>query len=328
MRGKLTAFEKRLCNALQNGLAIIERPYAKIGRALGSDEETAIRRTRGLVERGVIRRIGAVVSWRAIGKAGTLVAARVAKEKLKEVVSAVNAIAGVSHNYLREHHFNLWFTIRADSDGDIERILKNLSQRFGVEFHSLPAKRIFKLDVRFDAQSGGRRLLPISEKRMQGNKHRTMNNERRTSNVDEIDEWILAGIEGGLEVVERPYDFLCADGLQIDDVLSRIDKMIVRGVIHRVGAVVDHRKLGFVANAMFVCEAKKNRAGAIGKALARLQNVSHCYQRETFKDWPYNLFAMMHGKTHTAIRHVAERFVREQGIEAWEVLATVEKLKK
>jgi DNA-binding Lrp family transcriptional regulator len=173
-------------------------------------------------------------------------------------------------------------------------------------------------------------LLPTEQPgdRRQKTEDRRQRTDEGREKLDEIDERILAGIEGGLEVVERPYDFLCADGLQIDDVLSRIDKMISRGVIHRVGAVVDHHKLGFVANAMFVCEVKREKIGRVGEAIANLSNVSHCYQRKTFDGWPYNLFAMMHGRSLADIRRVVDRFVREEKIRSFEVLATVEKLRK
>ena len=319
---KLSAFEKRLCNALQSGLPIKKRPYAEIGRALGSNEDATLKQTRELVKRGIIRRIGAVVNWRAIGKASTLVAAACASgENLKRVVAAVKAMEGVSHNYLREHRYNLWFTLQADSQKNIEAILGDLSQRFGVAFHGLPVERTFKLDVRFDAESEGQKLLkPAIEV-----------GQRGRAKLDEIDRRILAALEtgpfdkarGGLEVVAQPYEVLCKDGLTIDEVLSRIEGMIGRGAINRLGAIVDQHKLGFAANAMFVCRANGRRAVEIGKALAHLQNVSHCYERRPFKGWPFNLFAMMHGRSMAEIRRAAEAFVKAEGIEKWDVLRTV-----
>jgi DNA-binding Lrp family transcriptional regulator len=348
----LSAFEKRLCNILQNGLPISKRPYEEIGKALGSDEEMVLEGTRRLVKRGVIRRIGAVVNWRAIGKASTLVTACIAEGKLKKVVEAVNQLEGVSHNYLRRHHFNLWFTLRADSQKEITATLKKLSKQFGVTFHSLPVVRIFKLDVRFDAESDGRSLLPRCG---------TPNTERCPLNA--IDKRILAGLEGGLKVAKRPFDFISEDEFEIADGLLHIEEMIQEGVISRLGAIVNHHKLGFVANAMFVCKVGPRQRNArapakdmlgqaggarvieVGQKLAELNIVSHCYERKIFKGyeprgvhsrpesyvvqgWPYNLFAMMHGRSLKDIRRVVERFVKLEGLEKWEVLETVEKLRK
>ena len=104
--------------------------------------------------------------------------------------------------------------------------------------------------------------------------------------------------------------------------------MIQDGVINRLGAMVNHNKLGFTANAMFACEAKKSRAIKIGEKLAALGIVSHCYERKRFKSWPYNIFAMMHGSNIVDIRKVVEGFARSQGLKKWELLPTAEKLKK
>jgi DNA-binding Lrp family transcriptional regulator len=310
--GGLSEFEKRLCNALQNGLPIVARPYDKIGESLDSDEKTAIEQTRGLVKRGFVRRMGTVVNWRAIGRAGTLATAHVEQNNLKKVIKAVNDLEGVSHNYLRGHHYNIWFTLQADSQKQIGKILGDLSKQFGTTFYSLPVKRVFKLDVRFDAQSNGIKLLAGDRKP----------EDCGPVELEQTDRRILAGLQRGLEVVEQPFDSLCGDGLTITEVLSRIEKMIRTGVIYRVGAIVNHHKLGFTANAMFVCKAGKTRTVQVGEAIADLQNVSHCYERIPFEGWPYNLFAMMHGKNLEDIRRLVEKFVKSQKIEIWEILAT------
>ncbi|MFH1372052.1 MAG: hypothetical protein ABII09_12310 [Planctomycetota bacterium] len=332
MSGGLSAFEKRLLNLLQTGLPIVERPYIKIGRALGVDEQTALKATRELLKKGVIRRIGAVINWRAAGKASTLVTAFVPEKKLKKVVAAVNHLEGVSHNYLREHPFNLWFTLRADSQSEIRTTLAKLSKRFALDFHSLPVQRTFKLDVRFDAQSGGRRLLPG---------YRTLNAERspRRSrsllaegeakpgcSLNAIDKQILERLQGGVNVVAKPFDFLGKDEFENYDCLLHIAGMLEEGIIYRIGAVVNHHKLGFVANAMFVCKVSGAAVVDIGQKLAKLKIVSHCYQRKPFAGWPYNLYAMMHGRRQTDIRRVVEKFVKSQGLEKWELLATEARL--
>jgi DNA-binding Lrp family transcriptional regulator len=315
---RLSKFQKQLCNALQMGLPISKRPYAEIGESLDSDEETALEGTRELVKRRVIRRMGAVINRRATGEASTLVTARAAEDKLKGIVEAINELEGVSHNYLRKHFFNVWFTLRADSQRRIERVLRNLSRRFGATFYSLPIKRVFKLDVRFDAESNGRFLLPAKDVRI----------NREKVKLDETDERILSGLDGGLEAVAQPYDFLCGVGLGINDVLRRISSMLKKGVIYRVGAVVDHHRIGFAANAMFVCRANGARAAKVGQRMAKLKIVSHCYERRPFEGWPYNIFAMMHGRSMGDIQKTINRFVKSEKIEAYELLPTVRELKK
>jgi DNA-binding Lrp family transcriptional regulator len=320
----LSDFDKRLCNTLQNGIPLTRRPYEKIAQILKSSETKVLEHTRKLIRHGVIRRLGVSINWRATGKESTLVAAHIEQKNLKKVVGAVNKLQGVSHNYLREHHFNLWFTLRADSQKEIEKILKKLSNRFGVEFRSLPAVRVFKLEARFDAESGGHRLLPEKYKR------RTLNIERRTSNseqkINEIDKRILEKLLRGLKVVKRPFDFLGENDFEVYDALIHIGEMMQDGVIRRLGAMANHHKLGFTANAMLVCKVDKARMVKVGQRLAKLPIVSHCYQRQVFKGWPYNLFAMCHGRSRADIRKIAEKFARKQHLSKWELLTTSRRL--
>jgi DNA-binding Lrp family transcriptional regulator len=315
----LSAFDKRLCNELQTGLPIAERPFAIIARILKSSEAKVLKRTRTLVKLGVIRRLGVSINWRAIGKANTLVTAHIEQEDLKKVVSAVNKLRGVSHNYLREHYYNLWFTLRADSQKGLEIILKKLSKRFRVAFNTLPVERVFKLDARFDAASDGKRLLSVRRRC-------PLNAERCSLCV--IDARILKGLQEGLKVVKRPFNFISKDKFEIYDGLLHIAEMIHSGVINRLGAMVNHNKLGFAANAMFACKTEKSRAIVIGEKLAALGIVSHCYERKIFKGWPYNIFAMMHGSNMEDIRKVVERFIKKEKIKSFAVLPTAEKLKK
>ncbi len=313
----LSAFDKRLCNELQRGLPTAERPFAIIARNLKSSEAKVLERTRALIKLGIIRRLGISINWRAIGNASTLVAAHIEQNDLKKVISAVNKLQGVSHNYLREHYYNLWFTLRADSQKDIDAILKKFSKRFGTTFNSLPVVHTFKLDARFDATSGGKRLLSGC---------RMLNADRRT--LSAIDKRILVKLQNGLKVIKRPFNFISKDTFEIYDGLLHIAGMIHSGVINRLGAMVNHNKLGFTANAMFACETKKSQAIKIGEKLSALGIVSHCYERKRFKGWPYNIFAMMHGSNMANIRKTVEKFVKKEGIKSFAVLPTAEKLKK
>jgi siroheme decarboxylase len=318
--GGLSVFDKRLCNQLQIGLPITERPFAIIAGILKSSEAEVIKRTRELIKLGVIRRLGVSINWRAIGKASALVTAHIEQGDLKKVIPAVNKLQGVSHNYLREHYYNLWFTLRADSQKDLEAILKKFSKRFGAAFNSLPVVRIFKLDARFDAASGGKRLL--SENRRQ----KTEDREQKA--LSKIDEGILKKLQGGVKAVKRPFNFIGKDSFENFDALLHISEMVHSGVINRLGAMVNHNKIGFTANAMFACKAEKSRVVKTGEKLAALGIVSHCYERKTFKGWPYNIFAMMHGSNMADIRKTVEGFVKKEGVKSFDILPTAEKLKK
>lgn len=314
---RLTKLRKQLCNVLQEGLPICSKPYADLAEFLNNNEKTILQETEELKREGVIRRICALINHGALGMTSTLAAAHISEENLGEVTETVNALENVSHNYLREHYYNLWFTLQVESPEQIKVTLSHLSARFGADFHSLPVQRVFKLDVRFDAEGEGQLLGGIA----QIPKSETVELKRK-------EKQILSKLEDGLDVISEPFSFLCGEGLERQEVLRIIQRLIDKGVIRRIAAVVDHRKLGFVANVLFCGEVPQDRIVEAGKALARFGMVSHCYERETIEDWPYNLYAMMHGKSMGEIQHVINKFTESEKIDSFELLPTAEELKK
>lgn len=317
MSAHLTKLQGRLCNLLQKGLPICSNPFAQIAKEMGCDEDTVLKQTSELKKTGVIRRITAIINHRTLGMAGTLVAAHIPQDNLLEVAKAVNAIEDVSHNYLRRHYYNLWFTLQAKSDKRIEETLSNLSARFNLNFYSLPVERIFKLDVRFDAENVAQIFSDVEEMP-----------KYETVILDENEKLILSKLQVDLQVVKNPFDFLCSEKLNREDIFKIIKGLIAKGAIRRIAAVVDHRKLGFVANVLFVCKVPEEKIVQAGRKLSQFGLVSHCYQRKTFDGWHYNLFAMIHGKNMGEIQQTIDSFVESEKIDTFELLPTAAELKK
>jgi len=316
----LTPLQKRLCTILQDGLSLCARPFAEIAKLLDSSEETVLKEIRGLKNSGVIRRLGAIIDYRALGRVSTLVTSHVQQEDLQEVTAAVNKLAGVSHNYLRQHYYNLWFTLQGNSQTEIETTLLQLSARFGIDFHSMPVIRSFKLDVRFDAEKGGDVTANgLAKMRVAKAKKVELTDKQKL---------ILTGLQNELAIVEKPFESLCYEKLNEKEVLKIIDLLVEKSVINRIAAIVDHRRLGFIANVMFVCSVPHEKIVETGNALANFSIVSHCYERKTFEGWPYNLFAMMHGLSMGDIQKTIDKFTESQKIEDFEMLPTIAELKK
>jgi DNA-binding Lrp family transcriptional regulator len=318
---RLTKFQKQLCNLLQKGLPICRRPFAEIAKGLNRTEKEALQQTNRLKELGIIRRFCAIINYRILGVTGTLVAAHVPEENLTEVVEAVNSLANVSHNYRRVHYYNLWFTLQAQTPEHIRLTLSNLSGRFGIDFHSLPVRNVFKLNVRFYAESkeaGEGGLLQDVETRP----------KNKEIELNENEKLILSKLQDDLDITAEPFDFLANAGLSRKDVLRIIAELVDKAVIRRIAAIVDHRKLGFVANVLFAGEVPQERIIQAGKKLARFAIVSHCYERETFENWPYNLFAMMHAQSMGQIQHVINKFTEAEQIKSFQLLPTAAEFKK
>jgi DNA-binding Lrp family transcriptional regulator len=319
---RLTELQKKLCNELQKGLPICSRPFAEIANDLNCDEKMVLQQIRELKNAGIIRRFRALINYRALGMVSTLVAAHAPQENLQAVAEAVNSLDGVSHNYLRDHYYNLWFTLQAQTAAQIDLTLSSLSGRFGIDFHSLPVKRTFKLAVRFDAQSEDQTLLEGAEV------DATPKPMNRPWQGGDSEKLILSKLQDELAVTSEPFAFLCDGGLEAQDVLRIITELIDKGVIRRIAAVVDHRKVGFVANVMFAAEVSQDRIVRAGKRLACSGIVSHCYERETFENWPYNLFGMMHGRSMGQIQRVVNEFIKAEKIDSFQFLPTKAELKK
>ena len=146
---ELDDLDKAILNEIQSHFPIASRPYEEVGSRVGAPEAEVLRRVQAMMASGVIRRIGANFTSRKLGYTSTLCAAQVPEERLSRFVEVVNRYPGVTHNYLRRHHFNVWFTLIAESVARLDQILAEISAASGVEVLSLPAQEVFKIKVDF-----------------------------------------------------------------------------------------------------------------------------------------------------------------------------------
>jgi DNA-binding Lrp family transcriptional regulator len=146
----LDDLDRAILNEIQSHFPIVSRPYAEVGLRVGVSEAEVLVRVQALTEAGIIRRLGANFTSRKLGYTSTLCAARVPPESLDHFVTVVNRYPGITHNYLRRHRYNVWFTLIAESEERLTKILEEISRATGVsEILSLPAQEIFKIRVDF-----------------------------------------------------------------------------------------------------------------------------------------------------------------------------------
>lgn len=312
----LTALQKDLLDTLQEGIEICRRPYEKLAGQLHSTEAVILKEIERLKKEGFIRRFRGRINYRAFGRVATLVTASVPEEKLDSVVSAVNALSGVSHNYLRSHEFNVWFTLQGESFEQIDSILADLSKQQKVEFHSLPARRLFKLDVRFGVgrrQETARKIPDFAE----GGEPVVLTDEEKQA---------LSFLQK--EFPLEPAPFAKAERLDETSCLEAVRSLANKGVLLRIAAVANHYKLGYRANGMFCMQVPAEQAELVGSTLAGYKQISHCYERRTFAGWPYNVFAMVHVHTDRLLETWVEDFAHTMKIENYALLKSVRELKK
>lgn len=148
----MDSIDRKLLDIIQTAFPLVPRPYEELGRQLGISEEEALSRVKAMKEKKIIRRLGANFQSAKLGFRSTLCGAHVPEEKLDSFIAEVNALPGVTHNYLRNHEFNVWFTLIGPSWDDVCATLKDLEERTGIAIMNLPAEKLFKIRVDFQME--------------------------------------------------------------------------------------------------------------------------------------------------------------------------------
>lgn len=327
--------DRALLNAIQNQFPITEHPYQILSEAVGTTEEDAFQRIQRLRHGGIIRRLGGVFDSRRLGYYSTLCTAKVPEGKITPLAKLLEGIPGVTHNYIRNHEYNAWFTLIAPSKAVAESILQNIRDVLGVsEIYSLPATRLFKINVNFDfdllnEDTPDEGIDPldssIEDEDLNIQKPKDITPYELTSKEIEL----IRVLQENLPDSITPYNVL-AENLhwQVEDVILIANRLLEADVVRRFGAVLRHQKAGFVANAMGVWQVEPEKAAEVGEIMARFKEVSHCYQRPTMPDWPYSLFTMIHGRTDQDCREVMKKISLATGVKKYSMLFSTAELKK
>ena len=285
--------DKRLMNLLQSSYPLEPEPFALIASEAALDVEEVKARTQRLLDERIIREITPIFDTRALGYSSMLVAAKVDHEHPHRAAKIINSHPGVSHNYLRTHEFNLWFTIATppDSELGLKGTLQVLQDLTGAEsIRQLPTLTLFKINMNLEMEGGTDDLAAAVEA--------APPRELEPQPYDEVDVAVIRALQGPMEVTDRPYDAAAAEvGMTTDDFLSHLQGMVDRKLLRRVAAILYHRRAGFSANGMGVWRVPEDRILEIGGRMASVRGVSHCYQRPTYQDWPYSVFTMAHGRS-------------------------------
>lgn len=317
--------DKKLLDIVQGKFPITEEPYGEIASLLEISADEVLSRLGKLKDDGIIRRIGAIFESKKLGYSSTLCAMRVPDQRVDEVAGIINEYIGVTHNYLREHDYNIWFTITARSQQELHGIMAEIREKSGIQdLIDLPTIRMFKIRVHFSMSEAGKdsRLKTQDSGQKKVAAH-------PANEISDFEKSIVRGLQGDLPLVQRPFKPI-ADKLGIEekDLVAKLQEMDDEGIIRRFSAILHHRSVGFSANAMGAWRVPENKAEEVGTKMAKFPQVSHCYQRPTFPTWPYNLFTMIHGKTTEDCEQVAKLISQDTGIEDYRLLYSTREFKK
>jgi len=302
--------DKQLLNLMQGSFPLDERPYAAIAKLAGLAEEDVLARIRYLLDKRIIREITPIFDTRAFGYASMLVAAKVDPANPHRAAQFINTHPGVTHNYLRDHDFNLWFTIAVEPESrlGLDGTLEVMAERTGAaSIRQLPTIRLFKIRMDLEMEGGTDALSAAGEA--------SEPMELEPIDLSEQDIATVRATQGPMPAIAEPYAPAAQRlGVPVGTVLERLASLKERGGLRRVAAILYHRRAGFAANGMGVWAVPDDAILETGKRMAAFRGISHCYQRPTYPDWPYSVFTMAHGRSKEECDAILDSIAAATGI--------------
>jgi siroheme decarboxylase len=306
----LDDLDKRLLNLMQGKFPIAQRPYQAVAKEAGIEEQDVIERVQHLLDERIIRQVTPIFDTRALGYSSMLVAAKVDPDNPWRAANVINEHPGVSHNYLRNHEFNIWFTIATEPDSKLglDGTLEVLAKEAGAEsVRQLPTLKLFKIRMDLEMEGGTDALSKAVEVAPPA--------ETERQPYDEFDMAVIRATQGDMPVIPEPYA-PAAEELNIPQaqLLAHLQGMQERKLLRRVAAILFHRRAGFSANGMGVWKVPDEQIMEIGPRMAAYRGISHCYERPTYKDWPYSIFTMAHGRSKEECDAILDSIAADTGV--------------
>jgi DNA-binding Lrp family transcriptional regulator len=303
----MDAQDRRLLNAFQRDFPLCEAPYAAIADALQTSEAWVLATLRRFEGEGSVSRVGVIFRPGCVG-ASALAAMAVPSSRLADVARSVSAHPGINHNYEREHRFNLWFVANAPDQGSLALLLKRIERENVLPVIAMPLEREYHIDLGFDLDGGAPKSVPPGSTAI------------GPVPLDGDERQLVATLQQGLPLVSRPFAVIaqrCAFAGEGGErrVIRQLGEWLAGGVIKRIGVILRHRPLGFVANVMAVWDVPDTAVDGVAASLAREPEVTLCYRRaRALPAWPYNLFCMLHGRARAGVERELDAITARVGL--------------
>ena len=301
---------------------MVTRPFDAIAKKFDTTPEIIKEKLNNLKEIGVLRQLSAIFDTRKLGYTSSLVAMEIEHDKLDHVASQINRHPGVSHNYERDHQFNLWFTLAVPPGADLNSELEKFNVLKGIKkVRMLPTLQLFKIGVKLDMVDDKKHeVAPTEEKK-------EIKNIKFEPTEDDKD--FIRELQKDMEIIDEPFVKAANNlGITEDELFSKMKHYESLGVLRRFAAILRHRQVGFTANGMIVWKVPEDRITSVGETLGSFPQVSHCYERPTYDDWPYNVFSMIHCKTHDEAYDVAKTIQNQIDVNEYKILFSSREFKK
>ncbi|MDA3907944.1 MAG: Lrp/AsnC family transcriptional regulator [Sulfurimonas sp.] len=292
-----------ILSRIQKKFPLVARPFQVIAQELGMSEEEVLDILQEQKKSNIIRQTSAIFDTKRLGYKSSLVAFKVAKEKISAAVKIINSHPGISHNYERNHEFNIWFTlgVAPDSKLGLDRTVEILAELTEADdYIMLPTLKLFKINVKLNTTGKDEKKEEVKK---------VVHTE---IDMTPIHHAIVRKAQYDIDMVSEPFKKII-DELEIDydKFFSILKELQEAGIMRRFASILNHRKAGFNANAMVVWDVDETNGEEIGATAASFSAVSHCYLRPKYANWPYNLFTMVHGKTKEETNSIIAEMANE-----------------
>jgi len=314
--------DKELLNEIQWTFPLVTRPFDAIAKKFDTTPAIVKEHLNNLKKIGVLRQLSAIFDTRKLGYTSSLVAMEIEHDKLEYVASQINRHPGVSHNYERDHQFNLWFTLAVPPGSDLKIEVEKFNVLKGIKkVRMLPTLQLFKIGVKLDMLDGKKHeIAPTEEK-------------KEVKNIKfeptEQDKDFIRELQKDMEIIDEPFVKAANNlGITENELFEKMKQYEENGVMRRFAAILRHRQVGFTANGMIVWKVPEDRICEVGEKLGAFPQISHCYERPTYSDWPYNVFSMIHCKTHDEANEMAKTIQDQINVNDYKILFSSREFKK
>ncbi len=312
-----------ILNRIQLDIPLVSDPFTVLAEELMLDTEALMAELSGLKHRGIIRNISGIFEASSLGYASTLAAFEV--RDIDNAASIINAHPGVSHNYLRNHRFNLWFTLSMPREEDIREAVRILASRANADdFIILPTAKRFKIGVHFKiGPESGDEYNPAPASHPE---------YKHTAPLSIAEKEAVRLLQKDLPIEKKPFRAIIeknAGKINETMLLDIGNSLKERGALRRYSAVLRHHAAGYSANAMTAWKIDRLTDDDIMAAFGKNPHISHLYIRETTPGtWEYPLFAMIHAKTEAKLDAIIAELSSASGVNDFCVLKTLKEFKK
>ncbi len=288
---ELDNIDKQILNDIQWSFPLADKPFLELAKKYQISEDEIIQRIKILKDTGIIRQISAIFDTRKLGYKSALVAFAVDKNKIDNVANEINKHPGVSHNYERNHEYNVWFTLAVSPDGDMKADFDKMAALDGVlKYRVLPTLKMYKIGVKLDM---------VNDDPEKPNPNDDVKNlETKSEKISGLDKEYIRQLQKDIEIIKEPFKTIAENlGIASSELFNKIKEYESIGIMRRFAAILRHRQAGFTANGMIVWKIPEEKVDEKGLKIASFPQVSHCYRRPVYPDWEFNLFSMIHART-------------------------------